>query len=202
MRGPNTFTTAVMYFWPLQSNTGGGQRWCPPPKEGTQPQGTPMPTRSLHGDPPAGSRPAPTPPLPTSNSGATSLYLWGGGYQDPQSQGWGGDSTYHRSMVEPFFRLLLGYSSRQTRTPATLQGGGQGKGVLGARISPLGTTLTQKKRAVWGRKRVIWAQPGRRTMSPLHPCLPPQSGQGFPCRSAPGYPLHKDTWRTPRSTSP
>lgn len=40
----------------------------------------------------------------------------------------GGDSTYHRSMVEPFFRLLLGYSSRQTRTPATLWEGVKEKG--------------------------------------------------------------------------
>lgn len=95
-----------------------------------------------------------TPSLPISRHGIqlcshTAVF---GGDQDPQFQE--GHGTHHLSMVEPFFLLLLGYSSRQTRTPAALPGR-QGK----EGIAPKEQTRTPKMGCV-GRGKHSWEQGG------------------------------------------
>lgn len=42
---------------------------------------------------------------------------------------------------------------------------------------------------------------GDKDVTPTRSCLPPQSGQGF-AQPSPGNAVGKDTWNTPRSTSP
>lgn len=117
----------------------------PPPKGGTQPQGIPLPHTVPAWDTPwnlaVGSSPAPTSLLPMP----VLCPCLGRATRTPNPGGDGGThATYHLSMVEPFFRLLLGYSSRQTKTPATLRGESR-KGVLGARISPEAQPSPKKK---------------------------------------------------------
>lgn len=85
--------------------------------------------------------------------------------------------TYQRSMVEPLLRLLRGYSSRQTKTPAALGGGGGVKEkwcLVGQdqppRCSPRGKR--GRNGEIWGQ---IWA--GRICVVPPPG---PELGQGSP----------------------